>query len=278
MDQALLRSLQQKLDTCATGIRLTTKKTVDGKEVLELKRVDDPSKTVTCAQAEVRTKLSPEQTKAYRALEDNFLAAKRDGTLPKGAAFQKRDAQKKIINNGDPATNPKVAEVKQLIAAAPGKKFIVFATNQYALDTLTAGLGLPPNKTRQINGGVASKKRVAIAKEMTDNPDIQVLSCTDAANAGLNITGATEVIMFDTSDTPAIVEQRFRRSFRRGQKQDVRVHHLRSDAPVEMAAERGLKRKGKSMTTVERLTIADERGGMAGTLREILDRAEGGAQ
>ena len=275
MDQALLQSLQRKLDTCATGIRLTTKKTVGGKEVLELKRVDDPTKAITCAQTEVRTKLSPEQVKGVRATEDNFLAMKRDGTLPKGAAFQKRDAQKKIINNGDPATNSKVAEVKKLIAASPGKKFIVFATNKYAIDTLTAGLGLPKNQTRLIDSSVNSKKRVAIAEEMTDDPDIRVLSCTDAANAGLNITGATEVIMFDTSDTPAIVEQRYRRSFRRGQTQDVKVHHLRSDAPVEMSAERGLKRKGKSMTTVERLTIADEHG-HAGTLREYLDGADGG--
>jgi len=57
----------------------------------------------------------------------------------------------------------------------------------------------------------------------------------------------------------------------------VKVHHLRSDAPVEMSAERGLKRKGKSMTTVERLTIADE-SGHAGTLREYLDGAGEGMQ
>lgn len=273
MDTSLLHALQQKLDGAMIGIKMTTKHTEGGREVLEIAPEKRGGNPIRLRQDEKRVKLTERQAADYRAIEQNFLKMKHEAALPKGAALNKESDQRRIVNNISPEDNRKVGAVKEIMAAHPDEKVIIFATNDYAIETVKAGLGLPENAYGMINGSVGSGKRSALADQMTTDPNLKVLFCTDAANFGMNIQGASVVVNFDTPDTQATVEQRVARSFRRKQTRDVTLYHVRSETPLELTAAQRLKRKKASMSVADSLSMADETG-LAGTLYELLQAQE----
>ena len=267
LDASLLHSLQQRLNGVLIGVKLTTHKTERGREVLELKGEGREGVPVRLRTEERRVKLSPEQARQYRASEKFYLESKHEGV--KGIALTKTTTQKRIVNNISPVDNPKVQAVRDIMAEHPDSKIIIFATNDYAIKTVKQGLGLSEGTYADINGGVRDSNRLKIAERVNTEINPKVLFCTDAANFGMNIQGANVVINFDTPDTQATVEQRVARAFRRKQKKDVYLYHVRSDTPLELKAARRLMKKKTKMDVVDQLTAADE-SGLAGPLYQYL--------
>ena len=278
MDNSTKRALQAKLDGCFIGHKMTTVRNEAGQEVLSLKG-EPGSQPVSMRHVEEKVELSPAQREAYREAEKQYLADK--NAKKKGAAFARETKLKKAVNNMGAANNPKVAKLKELMDRHDGEAVIVFATNDYAVRTAIEGLGLNEEDYGKIDGSVSAGKRSKLAKTMNEgvaNGSLKprVLFCTDAANFGMNIQGASVVVNWDTPDTQATVEQRLARAFRRGQKRDVSVYHVRTDSPVEAVAARRLDKKRKRMREVDSLSHADETG-KASTLLSYLKTDAGGA-
>jgi|GEM_PF-5933747 len=76
-----------------------------------------------------------------------------------------------------------------------------------------------------ITGSVPVKQRQSLLEGFASGKE-RLLICSDAMSYGMNLQFANVVINFDLPWNPAILDQRIRRLYRRGQKHNVRVFNL----------------------------------------------------
>jgi superfamily II DNA/RNA helicase len=222
----------------------------------------------------VPVKPSASQKTGLRGVTDKFEEYR---SLP-GATLTRRDAEKKVINNGDAAQNAKVAAARKVLADHPGQRAILFATNVYTLDTIRAGLGLKDDEVAVLDGSMSDKQRFEVQRKLNDpKSPVRVVLATDAANTGQNLQGATVVVNVDLPDNPAIVRQRVARAWRlrpAGIRRDfpdladtVSVYHLQSDTQYDIEQRERLRQKSKAVDLPSQMDMADDAGGIGGILQ-----------
>jgi len=258
-DEVLLRGLQQRLSGVVTGITLSIEKDENGKPVLELKPGKAGGQPVKCREETVWSDLTPEQQAAYKKAEDRYLAKRR--AHQKANPLARDQVHKKTVNNISIDNHPKITGLRDIQQRHPGEKMVIFAQNTYSQRTIIDGMGLKKGEYALINGPVPAAKRMEIAQSLSDpNSPVKYVVCSDAANFGLNMQGASVLVNYDATDTYANHRQRIGREFRKGQTRDVSVYNLRSNTPFERKAQERIERKKQDQKLVESIGTIDESG------------------
>lgn len=76
-----------------------------------------------------------------------------------------------------------------------------------------------------ITGNIPVAKRQSLLDEFAKGKD-RLLICSDAMSYGMNLQFASKVINFDLPWNPAVLDQRIRRVYRKGQKNNVSIFNL----------------------------------------------------
>jgi len=102
------------------------------------------------------------------------------------------------------------------------------------LETMIQGMGI---RYLRIDGSTRSDQRQQFTKQFNDiDQDLKVfLISTRAGGLGLNLQGATRVIIYDFGFNPTWEEQAVGRAYRLGQKQPVFVYKMRAGGTFEDA-------------------------------------------
>lgn len=122
--------------------------------------------------------------------------------------------------------SPKLDELGRLLeelCLQSNRKVVVFskwALMTEMVETLLRTMGLG---SVRLHGGVPSQKRGELIERFQNDDAVQVFISTDAGGTGLNLQTATALINLDMPRIPAILDQRFARIHRLGQKQKVQI-------------------------------------------------------
>ena len=119
--------------------------------------------------------------------------------------------------------------VKALRDAGEGERVVIVSGFSAALDlagAVCADLGV---RTDRLDGRTPPDARSALVKEFNAGRggSAMLLSCV-AGGAGLNLVGASRLVLFDTSWNPAHDRQAMARVWRDGQARPVHVYRLLS--------------------------------------------------
>eukprot|EP01010_Urceolus_cornutus_P002353 NODE_29_length_3070_cov_256.787488_g25_i0.p1 GENE.NODE_29_length_3070_cov_256.787488_g25_i0~~NODE_29_length_3070_cov_256.787488_g25_i0.p1 ORF type:complete len:554 (+),score=124.93 NODE_29_length_3070_cov_256.787488_g25_i0:1356-3017(+) len=87
----------------------------------------------------------------------------------------------------------------------------------------------------RLDGDATNAKRQTIIDHWNDYNSTSrlLLSCTKAGGLGINLIGATRVVLFDTSWNPQADQQAIYRAYRYGQRKRVYVYRLVNDGTIE---------------------------------------------
>ena len=119
-------------------------------------------------------------------------------------------------------------------AAAGGERVVVVSGFSAALDAAAVvcrDLGLPADR---LDGRVPPNARSGLVRDFNRGSGgrVMLLSCV-AGGAGLNLVGASRLILFDTSWNPAHDRQAMARVWRDGQTRPVTIYRLLAAGTVE---------------------------------------------
>ena len=113
-------------------------------------------------------------------------------------------------------------------------KLLIFSNYTRVLDILESFLKAKGASFLRLDGSTKSNTRLDMCDKFnSDNSIFCFLISTKAGGVGLNLTGASRVVIFDPDWNPANDLQAQDRAFRIGQKQDVRVYRLISSGSIE---------------------------------------------
>ena len=199
---------------------------------------------------EISIDLSRAQRKLYKESEERYT--KDRAKEKKGAAAQRENRNYKIIHNGDPATNSKISTViEKMDSFHPGEKAVIHAIRKTGLRSMKAAL-----ETRYGGGscavidGDSSKLHVDEVKKNFNDPDnkLRFILGTKSLENGHNLQyGGTVNFHLDLPHTFASLEQRNKRTYRKGQDRDVTTYILTSNTPFDFAKRDIIERKEKEM-------------------------------
>lgn len=258
-DEGLMRGLQQRLSGVITGITLSSEKDENGQRLFEFKSEATGKQPVKCYEHTLSASLTDEQRKAYAAEEASYLAKRK--AKEKVNPLTRDQHHKRTVNNVSIDDHPKVRFMRDIAQKHPDEKMVIFAQNGYSHDTIIRGMGLKPSEYAIINGDTSAEKRAQIAAALKDpNSPVKYVICSDAANFGLNMQGASVLVNYDACDTYATHRQRIARLFRKGQSRNVTVYNLRTDTPFERKAQERIEAKKRDQTLVENLSTIDDSG------------------
>ena len=116
------------------------------------------------------------------------------------------------------------SDQKVVIFSKYAKKVIPILTREIKTLGITA---------REITGSTKSEEIEKIKKKFIKDPKLRILICSDAVAYGGNFQSAEFVMNFDMHWNPAIIDQRIRRVYRRGQTKQVKVINLVTSGTVE---------------------------------------------
>ena len=109
----------------------------------------------------------------------------------------------------------------------PMEKVIIFSQFTSLLDLLQLPVDRARYGYRRYDGSMSSTARSKAIESFTDKHSVNILlTSLKAGNAGLNLTAASQVIMFDPFWNPYIEDQAVDRAHRIGQSKPVQVHRL----------------------------------------------------
>lgn len=276
-DEAMRRSLQQRLSSVMTGITLSVEKDEGGETVLELQaampKAGKPLPApIRCREHTVWSDLSPEQQRVYQQTETDYREKKPVGDIdpetgePKEGSkpmnpMTRDQVHKRTVNNIETENHPKVAKLRDILANHPGERAVIFAQNGYSHTAIIEGLGLKKGEYAIINGDTPSERRKRIAAALNDpESPVKHVICSDAANFGLNMQGASVLVNWDASDTYATHRQRIGREFRGKQTRDVSVYNLRTNTPFERTAQERIQAKKQAHDLSISAATLDESG------------------
>jgi SWI/SNF-related matrix-associated actin-dependent regulator 1 of chromatin subfamily A len=119
---------------------------------------------------------------------------------------------------------PQAVEYITGMLAAGTDKILVFAHHIQVVEMLADGL--KQYKPAVIMGSTPVKKRQDIVREFQTDPNCQVFIGNEAAEEGLTLTAAADVVLVEPEWVPGKNDQRASRAHRIGQTQGVVVHIL----------------------------------------------------
>ena len=117
--------------------------------------------------------------------------------------------------------------LKAIYARKDGAKTIVFSQFTSLLDLLEVPVMDEGWNYKRYDGSMNSNLRNQAVVDFTDKPEIRLMLVSlKAGNAGLNLTSASEVIIFDPFWNPYVEDQAIDRAHRIGQTRKVNVHRI----------------------------------------------------
>jgi SNF2 family DNA or RNA helicase len=127
------------------------------------------------------------------------------------------------------------ARLQQLFDRSVHEKVLVFTQFREMGELLRGWLGERYGRAPQfLHGGVARKKRDDMVEHFQhDRTERVFLLSLKAGGTGLNLTAASSVIHFDLWWNPAVEAQATDRAYRIGQRSNVQVHRLITEATFE---------------------------------------------
>lgn len=162
-------------------------------------------------------------------------------TNPKALALSRDNAiARELLWSRD---SSKAAWVKDHLSRNKGRGTVIFARNRASVDALRDVLTQDGHKVETLTGsdsGMSKRKK----REAFQNEQHDILICTDAAEAGMNLQRGNLLINFDVPMTAKTLEQRIARQVRMGQTKDVDVYNLVSDCEWDKRNLARLKGKG----------------------------------
>ncbi|KAF3923372.1 hypothetical protein ABW21_db0204834 [Orbilia brochopaga] len=139
-------------------------------------------------------------------------------------------------NYGNPIRSGKMQIVKGLLNAWNKDKLkcLVFSQGTQMLDILEKFVKNLGYSYLRMDGSTEIKARQSMVDRFNTDQTLQVfLLTTKVGGYGLNLTGATRIIIFDPDWNPSNDMQARERSWRLGQKHEVRIYRLLSRGTIE---------------------------------------------
>lgn len=118
---------------------------------------------------------------------------------------------------------------------ADGRKTLLFCQTKQMLDILEKLVNSLPNFTySRMDGETSIGSRQRLVDEFNNTPELDVfLLTTKVGGLGINLTGASRVIIYDPDWNPSTDSQAKERAWRLGQKKDVVIFRLLMAGTVE---------------------------------------------
>jgi len=141
-----------------------------------------------------------------------------------------------LVDYREPAYSSKLEHIEELvgqIAAEDDRKVVLFSEWTTMLDLIEPILERAATDYVRLDGSVPQKKRQGLVREFQNSPDCRFFITTNAGSTGLNLQAANTVINVDLPWNPAVLEQRIARAHRMGQKRNVQVYVLVTEATIE---------------------------------------------
>jgi DNA excision repair protein ERCC-6 len=115
-----------------------------------------------------------------------------------------------------------------------GKRALVFAQTKQMLDILEGLVRQEGFAYLRVDGSTSIKQRLPLIDQFNTDASIFVmLLTTKAGGLGVNLTGASRVILYDPDWNPSTDAQARERAYRIGQKLDVTVYRLITKGTIE---------------------------------------------
>lgn len=125
-----------------------------------------------------------------------------------------------------------------------GKKTLIFSQFVTMLELLQEHLEKTGFRCELLHGGVSASDRTRAISRFCDDKQAQVfLISTKAGGVGINLTAATEIVIYDSDWNPQNDIQATARAHRIGQKQEVTVYRLITNNSYEAEMFRVASRK-----------------------------------
>ncbi|KAF3939370.1 hypothetical protein ABW19_dt0207614 [Dactylella cylindrospora] len=137
---------------------------------------------------------------------------------------------------GNPVKSGKMQIVKGLLKAweKDKHKSLIFSQTNQMLDILEKFMKKLGYSYLRMDGSTNIKTRQSLVDRFNSDPNLQVfLSTTKTGGYGVNLTGATRIIIFDPDWNPSNDTQARERSWRLGQKNEVRIYRLLCRGTIE---------------------------------------------
>jgi SWI/SNF-related matrix-associated actin-dependent regulator of chromatin subfamily A containing DEAD/H box 1 len=136
----------------------------------------------------------------------------------------------------EPAAVCEAGKVQRLLVLLREEKgkFLVFSQFNIVLDILERVLSLHGTGWLRLDGSTAPAERQALCDQFRDHSELRVfLLTTRAGGLGLNLTTATNVVIFDCDWNPQVDRQAEDRAHRMGQTKAVMVTRMASKDTIE---------------------------------------------
>ena len=135
-------------------------------------------------------------------------------------------------------TSGKIDKVMEILQAThdrrEGEKTIIFSQFTALLDFLEIPINRKDWEYRRYDGSMTAIARNDAVVEFNQRPNCKIMLVSlKAGNSGLNLTAASQVIIFDPFWNPYIEEQAIDRAHRIGQRRPVKVHRILVPNTVE---------------------------------------------
>jgi superfamily II DNA or RNA helicase len=141
-----------------------------------------------------------------------------------------------LVTKEEPSYSSKLERLADLfdeIAAEESRKVVLFSEWTTMLNLIEPLLSKRKLRFVRLDGGVPQQKRQPLVHEFQTDPECRFFITTNAGSLGLNLQAANTVINVDLPWNPAVLEQRIARAHRMGQKQQVQVFILVTEATIE---------------------------------------------
>lgn len=115
-----------------------------------------------------------------------------------------------------------------------GEKTLIFTQMTKMLDIFEKIMNMFRFNYVRLDGGTKTEVRQQLVERFNNDPRVMVfISSTRSGGIGLNLTGASNVIFFDTDWNPAMDRQAQDRCHRIGQTRNVTIYRLIAEHTIE---------------------------------------------
>jgi SNF2 family DNA or RNA helicase len=122
----------------------------------------------------------------------------------------------------------------------------------------------------KIVGGVSDKAQARTIKRFKENDQLRFLVCSDAMAYGANLQFCNYVINFDLPWNPAVLDQRIRRAYRRGQKKTVTVINFIVPGTITEHRHQVIEQKRKLFGMFLKESVVAQRGKKKVDVKEMI--------
>jgi len=148
--------------------------------------------------------------------------------------------------------------IKDVKKNKPNDKFIVFVDYTKTLKFIKGKLESEGYNPLVIDGSVSSANRGKVITQFQDDDkhDVIIVSLK-AGNAGITLTQANHVVLYDLWWNPAILTQAMGRAYRIGQAQDVKAYLFINDKSIDESITRIINLKKEILDAFENTNTKD---------------------